>query len=698
MAENYDEDSKEYTPEETEQVLKSKAKSKDGFKDITGNFPAYEYTDTSSVNKTARGIHTNELYIGGGYPDFNLDLKELSHSEYSLNQVRETISGHVTEVDDTPNNERLLWKHKSGSGVEMRPDGTVIVSSKHNTIHITGGDQKVLIEGDGDVHYIGNLKLHVAGDFDVEVGGNYNLRVHGDKNEEIYGGASTKISENKIETVTGNKSTFVAKTNTDTYLKDNNVIVKGNQTERVGQKQSTFVGDDIIMTAPNEINISSNSMNLASKDMSVISTTGVIGGDNVINYAKNYYGTSATFTDGVTAPTFHGDLKGTANKAIEADTAYYHPASAGGYIPHAGSSPGYSITDTPTDTTVRSGNGTDIVAPGPTEALMDQYLTQSDKGTRNVQIDPGDTMVNTIDRSNAYNGVSKYALTTEKIRSKLRDPNTARNSKFIGRAISEGVLNPSYVNQVPQKFEIGLIYNQTGTPKLPQGKLLGNEETKLEKISTEANTIATRTLIPNQLYNPELQYLRNGIINGKTKLANGISLAKFLGGSGDPVTLDHVVDDTERLKIARNLYVHAEFMKSAQEFLDQLNVHRLVVAEGFYKKQEGEKLDPDGLNYLATKGQVVVYELRDRSGQIDAEYTFELAVYCKDYINFDKMILDYDSYNPDGSLNSQIIIQMPPVGADWSMRYRNQIETRFNNYTQTNGELVEITDPSVESI
>ena len=54
------------------------------------------------------------------------------------------------------------------------------------------------------------------------------------------------------------------------------------------------------------------------------------------------------------------------------------------------------------------------------------------------------------------------------------------------------------------------------------------------------------------------------------------------------------------------------------------------------------------------------------------------------------MILDYDSYNPDQSLNAQIIIQMPPVSADWKMRYRNLIETRFNNYTQTNGELVEI--------
>lgn len=92
---------------------------------------------------------------------------------------------------------------------------------------------------------------------------------------------------------------------------------------------------------------------------------------------------------------------------------------------------------------------------------------------------------------------------------------------------------------------------------------------------------------------------------------------------------------------------------------------------------------------------MVVYELRGRNGLIDIDKTFDLALYCKDYINFDRMILDYDSYNADGSLNAQIIIQMPAVNADWNMRYRNEIETRFNNYTQTNGELVEISPQSI---
>ena len=682
-------------PEEIQEALRasSKAKSKDGFRDPSNNYPTSEYKDQSSVNKSARGISTNELYIGGGSADLNLELKELGYSEYSMNQVKETVSGHVTEMDDTSNNERILFKHKSGTGIDMRADGTIIVSSKTNTVQICGADHKVLIEGDGEIHYLGNLTLHVAGDMDVDVKGNYNLRVHGDKKEEIMGASSTKIVENKTETVVGHSSTFVSQSSTDTYLGDRNIIVKNNNKERIAGKHEQFIGSEVTITAPDEFNISSNSINIAAKDMSLISASGIIGGSEVMYYGRNFYGTSATFTKGVTAPTFHGDLDGTAYKSILSDVT-----NSQNYVANeTGTAQGWSIQNVATDTAVRTVSDTNIEAPGPTEALMEQYLTKSDNGIRNVQVDPGNVMKNTIDKSAGYGGVSNRTLTTEMVRSKLRDPNTARNKTFIARALSEGVLHPSYINQKPEKFKIGLIYNQTATGKLPTGKLLGTEETNLEKVAVEGGTIVTRTLIPNQLYNPELQYMKHGVINGKTKLAKGTSLSKFLGGYGDPVTLDHITDDIERLKIARNLYAHAEFRNSAQEYLDKLNQHRLVIIEGLYKKGEEEKLDPDSLNYLASRGQVIVYELRDRNGQIDIDYTFELAVHIKDYINFDKMILDYDSYNPDGTLNAQLIIQMPPVNADWSMRYRNKIETRFNNYTQTNGELVQLMEPDEET-
>ena len=54
------------------------------------------------------------------------------------------------------------------------------------------------------------------------------------------------------------------------------------------------------------------------------------------------------------------------------------------------------------------------------------------------------------------------------------------------------------------------------------------------------------------------------------------------------------------------------------------------------------------------------------------------------------MILDYDTYDPNGALNTQIIITMPEFEANsYSATYANEIETRFNNVVQSTNELIE---------
>ena len=115
-----------------------------------------------------------------------------------------------------------------------------------------------------------------------------------------------------------------------------------------------------------------------------------------------------------------------------------------------------------------------------------------------------------------------------------------------------------------------------------------------------------------------------------------------------------------------------------------------MVVEGFYKKNDNETLEVDSLNYLQTRGQVVIYELRDQTGQIAVDKTYDVAEYIKDYLRYEKMILDYDTYDPNGELNAQIIVVMPDLDPTFEARYMNNVETRYNNYTQTNGELVEI--------
>ena len=73
-----------------------------------------------------------------------------------------------------------MIRHRTGSGVEMRADGTVVYGSTNNTVRVTARDEKVIVEGDGEIVYNGNLSMRVAGDFDLEVGGDFNVNVIGE--------------------------------------------------------------------------------------------------------------------------------------------------------------------------------------------------------------------------------------------------------------------------------------------------------------------------------------------------------------------------------------------------------------------------------------------------------------------------------------------------------------------------------------
>jgi hypothetical protein len=185
---------------------------------------------------------------------------------------------------------------------------------------------------------------------------------------------------------------------------------------------------------------------------------------------------------------------------------------------------------------------------------------------------------------------------------------------------------------------------------------------------------------------------QEGSISSRTRLAEGITMATFLGGVGDPVTLTHILDDGERLNLAKQYTLHTRILKAvnSHKAVREFKDFRLQVVEGLYRPEIGEDLDvSDGINYLMSRGRAVVYELINEKGEIAIEKTFDLAVYFKDNIQFEKMILDYDNYNPDDSLNAQIIIIMPEITPPWEVIYTNKIETRYNNFSQVTNELME---------
>lgn len=650
-----------------------------GFDDPNEAYPKKSFLNAPSVNEKARGTRRANVELGGGNADLDLELKDEPASIYPNSQVKETSSGHIVEYDDTPGAERIMIRHRTGSGVEMRANGTMIYGSVANTIRVTAHDEKVIVDGDGELHYNGNLKLKVSGDFDLEVGGDYNLRVDGDVDQtikrsykqDIGKSKEVKIIESRSETIGIDGTTFIHGNSTNTIKKTNSIFV--------GEDEAHNVGGTLFMTAENEVSLSTKSINATASSLAVLGDSGTIGGTNMVYYghtariprinATSVHATQGVIADvGMTAPTFNGNLSGNASTAGKSAVATALGAGAG------------SAQGT---VTITSAADSDTLEP--TTSVLNELLEKSTVAIKRVAIDTFSGLFDRLNRKTHYGGLSTTDLTTRQVRSRLRDPNALNNEKFTNACQAEGVLSPFFTRQ--SILTTDRIVSGKKSLKIPS-TIIGNPEKPMERFKGAPISVKTTEALPEPNFNPVFA----DEITSRTRLAPGITMATFLGGSGDPVTLTHILDDNVRLKLAKQYTLHARVLRSvnSQSAIKEFKDFRLQVAEGLYRAEEGEELDvSDGINFLMSRGRAVVYELINMKGEIAIEKTFDLAIYLKDTLNFEKLTLDYDNYNPDGSLNAQIIITMPEITPPWTVTYKNEVETRYNNFSQVTNELME---------
>lgn len=90
---------------------------------------------------------------------------------YPYNKVMQSESGHVIEVDDTPNYERLHVYHRTGTYME--------VDAKGQRVNKIVGDDFEIIQKNKTVYVQGNMSVVVKGNVDIQVDGSYNLDVKG---------------------------------------------------------------------------------------------------------------------------------------------------------------------------------------------------------------------------------------------------------------------------------------------------------------------------------------------------------------------------------------------------------------------------------------------------------------------------------------------------------------------------------------
>lgn len=83
---------------------------------------------------------------------------------FPYNKVLQSESGHVIEVDDTPNAERLHIYHRTGTYTEIDEVGARVNKIVGDDFEIVEKNQKVYINGNVNIQVNGNYTLNVDGD------------------------------------------------------------------------------------------------------------------------------------------------------------------------------------------------------------------------------------------------------------------------------------------------------------------------------------------------------------------------------------------------------------------------------------------------------------------------------------------------------------------------------------------------------
>ena len=351
--------------------------------------PRIENADQPTTNSQARSNSGAELRTNMSIEGRNLSCNSERATQYGQSTVTETEAGHVITLNDTLGSERILIRHCNGTGIELRPDGSIFISS--TDIHFD-------VEGDINLGLTGSLNLDAQGDLNLNAGGKVNVSATGysstiDGNADHYiGGQKTEtIRSNELKTVRGYTATTLVGAETITNLGGHDRNVKGDLTLRVDGDGGLYATGRVGITSAIKAFMSSPSTAINGEQIEIIGATGTIGGEGVVMYnsssisAKSIQALTVE-TDAVHATrvngTFYGDLNGTATQAGTA-------GSVG-----AGGSPG-SASDTTIDLKETF---------AATSATTQARLKTLNNGIRQVQIDPGNYIRNSIDRSYATGG------------------------------------------------------------------------------------------------------------------------------------------------------------------------------------------------------------------------------------------------------------------------------------------------------
>lgn len=191
-------------------------------------------------------------------------------TKYPYNHVRETESGHVFEVDDTPGAERLHTYHRTGTFEEIQPDGTKVNKVVGEDYEIIIKDKNLFIKGDFNITVEGDMTVNVKGDYYEDITGNKFSTVRKNRHSKTQGNDLTDVMSDYGLNISGSRGVTV-NCEGSAFPGSDTEIVRGDKTTTIAQNHKTIVGLKSISSANNGYDVSTLFGNYA------VSTTGLFG-------------------------------------------------------------------------------------------------------------------------------------------------------------------------------------------------------------------------------------------------------------------------------------------------------------------------------------------------------------------------------------------------------------------------------------
>lgn len=167
----------------------------EGFCDPNEEYPIPDRSTEVDINRLARGVTSGTIHDS---INASLDTVNETDSESGANvsqdepsstndsssypnvNVIETHSGHVIELDDSAGNERIRLFHRTGSYIEIKPDGSIVQKS-------VGQSNHYIHTADVNEHIAGAVKKYIESNIDEIIGGNFLQNIKGNLTINVEG-------------------------------------------------------------------------------------------------------------------------------------------------------------------------------------------------------------------------------------------------------------------------------------------------------------------------------------------------------------------------------------------------------------------------------------------------------------------------------------------------------------------------------